>query len=82
MDFRLDKSIQVSNGQITGDVNPTLDINAVGPSDPGASTIKADNWIQFLGKEVRVVWILIMHQWLSEFVMQYWFSMYYSSKDI
>lgn len=36
MDFRLDKSIQVSNGQITGDVNPTLDINAVGPSDPGA----------------------------------------------
>jgi hypothetical protein len=36
MDFRLDKSIQVSNGQITGDVNPTLTINAVGPSDPGA----------------------------------------------
>jgi hypothetical protein len=35
MDFRLDKSIQVSNGQITGDVNPTLTINAVGPSDPG-----------------------------------------------
>ena len=36
MDFRLDKSIQVSNGQITGDVTPTLDITAVGPSDPGA----------------------------------------------
>jgi len=36
MDFRLDKSIQVLNGQITGDVNPTLDINAVGPSAPGA----------------------------------------------
>ncbi len=36
MDFRLDKSIQVSNGQITGDVNPTLAIRAVGPSDPGA----------------------------------------------
>jgi hypothetical protein len=36
MDFRLDKSIQISNGQITGDVNPTLDINAVGPSAPGA----------------------------------------------
>lgn len=36
MDFRLDKSVQVSNGQITGDVNPTLDIRAVAPSDPGA----------------------------------------------
>ena len=36
LDFRLDKSIQVSNGQITGDVNPTLEIGAVGPSDPGA----------------------------------------------
>jgi hypothetical protein len=36
MDFLLDKSIQVSNGQITGDVNPTLIINAVGPGDPGA----------------------------------------------
>jgi len=36
LDFRLDKSIQVSNGQITGDVNPTLEISAVGPSDPGA----------------------------------------------
>ena len=35
MDFRLDKSIQVSGGQITGQVNPTLDITAVGPSDPG-----------------------------------------------
>ncbi len=36
MDFRLDKSVQVSNGQITGDVNPTLAIRAVGPSDPDA----------------------------------------------
>jgi hypothetical protein len=36
MDFRLDKSVQVSNGQITGDVNPTLDIRAVGPTDPDA----------------------------------------------
>jgi len=36
MDFRLDKSVQVSNGQITGDVNPTLDIRAVAPTDPGA----------------------------------------------
>jgi len=36
MDFRLDKSIQVSGGQITGNVTPTLNINAVGPSDPGA----------------------------------------------
>jgi len=36
MDFRLDKSIQVSNGQITGDVNPTLNINAVAPTDSGA----------------------------------------------
>jgi Domain of unknown function (DUF4382)/Domain of unknown function (DUF5666) len=41
LDFRLDKSIQVSNGQIVvtnGDavVTPTLTINAVGPSDPGA----------------------------------------------
>ncbi len=36
LDFRLDKSILVdSNGQITGHVNPTLDIRAVGPSDPG-----------------------------------------------
>lgn len=35
MDFRLDKSIQVSGGQITGQVNPTLDITAVGPNDPG-----------------------------------------------
>jgi hypothetical protein len=24
----------------------------------------------------------MVHQWLSEFVMQYWFSMYYSSRDI
>jgi hypothetical protein len=36
MDFRLDKSIQVTAGQITGMVTPTLQINAVGPSDPGA----------------------------------------------
>jgi Domain of unknown function (DUF4382)/Domain of unknown function (DUF5666) len=36
MDFRLDKSIQVTNGAITGQVDPTLDIKAVGPSDPGA----------------------------------------------
>lgn len=36
MDFRLDKSIQVTNGQITGDVTPTLQLNAVGPSDAGA----------------------------------------------
>jgi hypothetical protein len=35
MDFRLDKSIQVSGGEITGQVNPTLDITAVGPNDPG-----------------------------------------------
>jgi hypothetical protein len=36
MDFRLDKSIQVSSGQITGSVTPTLEINAVGTTDPGA----------------------------------------------
>ena len=36
MDFRLDKSIQVSGGQITGQVDPVLDITAVGPNDPGA----------------------------------------------
>ena len=41
LDFRLDKSIQVSGGQIVvtnGDVvvTPTLDIRAVGPGDPGA----------------------------------------------
>jgi len=36
MDFRLDKSLQVSGGQITGMVTPTLDIKAVGPDDPGA----------------------------------------------
>jgi len=35
LDFRLDKSIEVdSNGQITGSVDPTLDIKAIGPSDP------------------------------------------------
>jgi hypothetical protein len=36
MDFRLDKSLQVTNGAITGQVTPTLDISAVGPDDPGA----------------------------------------------
>jgi hypothetical protein len=36
MDFRLDKSIQVTNGQITGSVTPILELKAVGPSDPGA----------------------------------------------
>jgi hypothetical protein len=36
MDFRLDKSIQVTNGAITGQVTPILDITAVGPNDPGA----------------------------------------------
>lgn len=36
MDFRLDKSILTSGGQITGQVTPTLDITAVGPSSPGA----------------------------------------------
>jgi Domain of unknown function (DUF4382)/Domain of unknown function (DUF5666) len=35
MDFRLDKSLQVSGGQITGMVTPILDITAVGPSNPG-----------------------------------------------
>ena len=36
MDFRLDKSIQVSNGQITGQVTPTFNISTVGPTDAGA----------------------------------------------
>ncbi len=37
LDFDLWKSIQVdSNGEITGMVTPTLNIKAVGPSDPGA----------------------------------------------
>lgn len=37
MDFDLRKSIQVdANGQITGQVTPTFNINTVGPSDPGA----------------------------------------------
>lgn len=37
IDFDLYKSIQVdSNGQITGQVTPTLDVRAVLPSDPGA----------------------------------------------
>ena len=37
LDFDLRKSIQVdSNGQITGQVTPTLNIKAVSPSDPGA----------------------------------------------
>jgi Domain of unknown function (DUF4382)/Domain of unknown function (DUF5666) len=36
LDFDLYKSIQVdSNGQITGQVTPTLNIKAVSPSDPG-----------------------------------------------
>lgn len=36
LDFDLYKSIQVdSNGQITGQVTPTLDVKAVAPSDPG-----------------------------------------------
>jgi hypothetical protein len=36
MDFRLDKSLQVLNGAITGQVTPVLDISAVGPDAPGA----------------------------------------------
>ena len=36
LDFKLDKSIQVSNGSFTGQVTPTLNITAVAPSDPGA----------------------------------------------
>jgi hypothetical protein len=37
LDFDLYKSIQVdSNGQITGQVTPTFDVKAIGPSDPGA----------------------------------------------
>jgi hypothetical protein len=37
MDFDLAKSIQLdSTGQITGQVNPTFNVNAVGPSDSGA----------------------------------------------
>jgi hypothetical protein len=37
LDFRLDKSIQTdSNGNITGQVTPTFNISAVGPSDSGA----------------------------------------------
>lgn len=37
LDFRLDKSIGVdSTGQINGQVTPTFDIRAVGPSDSGA----------------------------------------------
>ena len=38
LDFRLDKSIGVdaTTGQITGQVTPTFDIRAVGPSDSGA----------------------------------------------
>jgi hypothetical protein len=36
-DFDLHKSIQVdSNGQITGDVTPTFNLNVVGPNDSGA----------------------------------------------
>ena len=37
MDFDLHKSIQLdSNGQITGIVTPTFNVNAVGPTDSGA----------------------------------------------
>ena len=37
MDFDLRKSIQVdSNGQITGTVTPTFNVNTVGPTDAGA----------------------------------------------
>jgi len=37
LDFDLRKSIQVdSNGQVTGQVTPTFNINAVGPNDAGA----------------------------------------------
>jgi hypothetical protein len=36
MDFDLHKSIQVVNGQINGTVDPTFDINVVGPNAPGA----------------------------------------------
>lgn len=35
MDFLLGKSIQVSGGEITGQVDPMLDITAVGPDSPG-----------------------------------------------
>lgn len=34
LDFLLGKSIQVSGGEITGQVNPMLDITAVGPNAP------------------------------------------------
>ncbi|HMG84427.1 MAG TPA: DUF4382 domain-containing protein [Terracidiphilus sp.] len=36
MDFNLRKSIAVSGGQITGDVNPTFTVNGVNNKDPGA----------------------------------------------
>ena len=29
-----------------------------------------------------VAWMHITHQWVSAFVTHYWFSMYYSSRDI
>ena len=35
-DFDLYKSVQVTNGQITGQVTPTFNINVVTPSSPGA----------------------------------------------
>ena len=35
LDFDLHKSMQVTNGQITGTVTPTFNINAVTPSDSG-----------------------------------------------
>ncbi len=36
LDFDLYKSVQVTNGQITGQVTPTFNVNAVTPSSPGA----------------------------------------------
>jgi hypothetical protein len=35
VDFDLYKSIQVTNGQITGDVTPTFNVSAVAPTDTG-----------------------------------------------
>jgi len=42
MDFNLAKSIQVSSGQITGQVTPTFNISTVGPTDTGAYIDKFD----------------------------------------
>jgi len=36
LDFDLHKSMQVTNGQITGTVEPTFNLKVVTPSDPGA----------------------------------------------